>query len=49
MNFINSPCGDNRNEDTAFSAPVVVVLLCTWTLILIGVVALVALHFGSLK
>ena len=44
-NDIYSPIG---NEAPAFSAPVVVVLLCTWTLILIGVVALVALHFGRL-
>ena len=42
-NEIFSPVGDN---DPAFSAPVVVVLLCTWTLLLIGVVALVGLHFG---
>lgn len=39
-NDIYSPVGDNK---PAFSAPVVVVLLCTWALLLIGVVALVGI------
>lgn len=48
MNFLHAPVSDNQDNDPAFSAPVVVVLLCTWTLLLIGVVALVGLHFGRL-
>lgn len=38
-NDIHSPIGDN---EPVFSAPVVVVLLCIWTLLLIGVVSLVS-------
>lgn len=39
-NDIESPIGDNS---PVFSSPVVVVLLCTWTLLLIGVVSLVSI------
>lgn len=39
-NDLYSPVGDN---EPAFSTPMVVVLLCIWTLLLIGVVALVGI------
>lgn len=43
MNFINSPIGDSADEEeSTFSAPVVVVLLCIWSLLAIAVVWLVA-------
>jgi hypothetical protein len=38
-NDLYSPVGDN---EPAFSAPVVVVLLCIWSLLAIGIVWLVA-------